>query len=89
MDARAADGVAEGLGFEPTETDASAVFKTAAFDLVVTAQDVGSYKPDLGNFRRLLAELDGLGVAKDQILHVAQSLRHDIEPANQVGLTTV
>ena len=25
--------VAEGVGFEPTEADASAVFKTAAFDL--------------------------------------------------------
>ena len=26
------DDMAEGVGFEPTEADASAVFKTAAFD---------------------------------------------------------
>jgi 2-haloalkanoic acid dehalogenase type II len=59
------------------------------FDLVVTAQDVGSYKPDLRNFRRLLTELEAMGVAQEQILHVAQSLRHDIEPANHIGLSTV
>jgi len=59
------------------------------FDLVVTAQDVGSYKPDLANFRRLIAGLDAMGVGKDEILHIAQSLRHDIEPACAIGLPTV
>jgi len=59
------------------------------FDLIVTAQDVGTYKPDLGNFRRLLAELEKLGATQDQVLHIAQSLRHDIEPAKQIGLATV
>jgi len=58
------------------------------FDLIVTAQDVGSYKPDLRNFRRLLDELSAIGIEPHEILHVAQSLRHDIEPANQIGLAT-
>lgn len=57
-----------------------------AFAAVVTAQQVGSYKPDPRNFRTLLARLD---TAPDRVLHVAQSLYHDIAPANALGLTTV
>jgi len=60
-----------------------------AFDKIVTAEDVGSYKPDLRNFRRLLAELEKMGLAKEQILHTAQSLYHDVVPAKSVGLKTV
>jgi 2-haloacid dehalogenase len=56
------------------------------FNEVVTAQQVGSYKPSLRNFDRLI---ERLGVPQDTILHVAQSLFHDIEPANAIGLTTV
>jgi len=47
---------------------------------------VGSYKPDPRNFRALL---DGLEIPPDCLLHVAQSLFHDIAPANALGLTTV
>jgi 2-haloacid dehalogenase len=56
------------------------------FAAVVTAQQVGSYKPDPRNFRALLERLD---TAPDRVLHVAQSLFHDIAPANALGLTTV
>jgi 2-haloalkanoic acid dehalogenase type II len=56
------------------------------FDLIVTAQDVGSYKPDLRNFHYALDKLAALGVAKDQVLHTAQSLYHDHAPAAEVGL---
>jgi 2-haloacid dehalogenase len=56
------------------------------FAAVVTAQQVGSYKPDPRNFRTLLARL---GTTPDRVLHVAQSLFHDIAPANALGLTTV
>jgi 2-haloacid dehalogenase len=59
------------------------------FDLVVTAQDVGAYKPDRRNFDRLLSELATLGIAKERTLHVAQSLFHDVVPAKAVGLKTV
>jgi 2-haloalkanoic acid dehalogenase type II len=59
-----------------------------AFDLVVTAQDVGSYKPDRRNFEHLLAALGRMGVDKRQLLHTAQSLFHDIAPAKALGLKT-
>jgi 2-haloalkanoic acid dehalogenase type II len=55
------------------------------FDAVHTAQDIGSYKPDLWNFRYMLDRLD---VPKSQVLHVAQSLFHDHAPANAVGLAS-
>jgi 2-haloalkanoic acid dehalogenase type II len=58
------------------------------FDLVVTAQDVGSYKPDRRNFEHLLAALGRMGVDKRQLLHTAQSLFHDIAPAKALGLKT-
>jgi 2-haloacid dehalogenase len=58
------------------------------FDKVVTAQDVGSYKPDLRNFRHLLSEMEKLGLRKEQILHTAQSLFHDVAPARSIGLKT-
>ena len=56
------------------------------FDQVVTAQQVGSYKPALRNFR---IAFDRLGVPADRILHVAQSLFHDVAPANRLGLSSV
>jgi len=59
-----------------------------AFDKIVTAQDVGSYKPSPGNFRRLLAEVETLGVRKERILHTAQSLFHDVAPAKAISLRT-
>ena len=58
------------------------------FDHVYTAQDIGSYKPDLRNFEYMLAELAKAGIRKDQILHTAQSLFHDHQPANRVGLAS-
>jgi 2-haloacid dehalogenase len=60
-----------------------------AFDRVVTAQDVGSYKPNPRNFAYALADLEtALGVGKAAIMHVAQSLFHDIVPAKAAGLHT-
>src|SRR5690606_32977977 len=60
------------------------------FDLVLTAQDVGSYKPDPRNFEALLAAVrDRLGVGQAGILHVAQSPFHDIAPARRLGFSTV
>jgi putative hydrolase of the HAD superfamily len=59
------------------------------FTSVITAQDVGSYKPSPRNFEALLAELDRLGIARGKLLHVAQSLFHDHVPAKRAGLPTV
>jgi len=59
------------------------------FDLIVTAQDVGSYKPAPGHFTRALALLAEMGVGKDKVLHTAQSLFHDHVTAKAFGLTTL
>jgi 2-haloalkanoic acid dehalogenase type II len=59
------------------------------FDAIVTAQDVGSYKPNPANFDALLTRIDELGVPRARLLHVAQSLFHDHVPAKAKGLPTV
>jgi 2-haloacid dehalogenase len=60
------------------------------FDAVITAQQVGRYKPDTAGFllahERIAREL---GVPKERILHVAQSLFHDHVPAKSLGMQTV
>ena len=56
------------------------------FDWIITAQQARSYKPSLNNFR---LAFDRIGVPQNRILHVAQSLFHDIAPANVLGLSTV
>lgn len=54
-------------------------------DTLVTAQQVRSYKPDERNFRALLKALD---LEPDQVLHIAESRYHDIEPAAKLGFRT-
>jgi 2-haloacid dehalogenase len=56
------------------------------FDHVVTASRTQTYKPAPEFFQRALEEV---GVAKNRILHVAQSLHHDIAPARKLGLCSV
>ena len=58
------------------------------FGQIYTAEDIGSYKPDLRNFEYMLRELEGQGVLKSDILHVAQSKFHDLIPATEIGLAT-
>lgn len=58
------------------------------FDGIFTAEDIGSYKPDLRNFQYMKAALEEQGIAAHEILHTAQSLFHDVQPANKVGLAT-
>jgi 2-haloacid dehalogenase len=59
-----------------------------SFDSVLTAQDIGSYKPSPRNFDALLAEARRLGVGDGRLLHAAQSLYHDHVPAKRAGLPT-
>ena len=59
------------------------------FAAIITAQDLGSYKPAQRNFDALLAEAARLGVGDGKLLHVAQSLFHDHVPAKRAGLPTV
>ena len=56
------------------------------FDVVVTAEQVGSYKPDLRNFNVAMGRM---GVEKERWLHVAESLYHDVGPANRLGIASV
>jgi 2-haloacid dehalogenase len=58
----------------------------ATFDWVITAQQAKSYKPSLNNFE---LAFERIGLPKEKILHVAQSLFHDIVPAKALGLSTV
>jgi 2-haloacid dehalogenase len=59
------------------------------FTSVLTAQDIGSYKPSPRNFEALAREAARLGIAEGGLLHVAQSLFHDHVPAKAAGLPTV
>lgn len=58
------------------------------FDHIYTAQDIGSYKPDIKNFEYLIQKLNKSGIHQNQILHTAQSLFHDHVPAKKLGLAT-
>ncbi len=59
------------------------------FAAVVTAEDVGAYKPSDRSFEALDATCERLGIPRDRLLHVAQSLFHDHIPAQRAGLSTV
>jgi 2-haloacid dehalogenase len=56
------------------------------FDWVVTAEQVGAYKPARRSFEVALARVGG---PPERVLHVAQSLYHDHVPAKALGLATV
>ena len=58
------------------------------FDAIITAEDVGAYKPRLNHFERLDEVIAERGVPRDRLLHVAQSLFHDHGPAKQVRLSS-
>jgi 2-haloacid dehalogenase len=58
------------------------------FDYIFTAQDVGSYKPNLRNFKYMIRRLGEAGHHRHEILHTAESLFHDHVPANQIGLAS-
>lgn len=58
------------------------------FDYIFTAEDIGSYKPALRNFEYMLDRLSQDGIAKGDLLHVAQSLFHDHVPANRLSIAS-
>jgi 2-haloacid dehalogenase len=64
----------------------SAAQLRVGFAEVVTAQQVGSYKPAPAHFHEVLRRLD---LPRDRVLHVAQSLYHDVAPAKELGFTCV
>jgi 2-haloacid dehalogenase len=56
------------------------------FDQIITAQQAGAYKPSLKIFKLALSRV---GVPAHRILHVGQSVYHDVIPAQSLGLATV
>ncbi|KAI1192293.1 HAD-superfamily hydrolase [Nemania serpens] len=70
--------------FEKTRTGP---LRGAEFAAVYTAQEIGSYKPDVRNFEWMIEHAGrDLGVRRDGFLHVAQALKHDHVPAKKAGL---
>ena len=56
------------------------------FAAVVTAEQARSYKPSINNFRMALARP---GIDSSRLLHAAQSIYHDVIPAQALGIGTV
>jgi 2-haloacid dehalogenase len=56
------------------------------FDWVVTAQQARAYKPCPKIFDYAFGQF---GIPREQILHVAQSIYHDVVPARDLGIATV
>ena len=56
------------------------------FDFVITAQQARSYKPSINNFQLALRTM---GLAPDRLLHVVQSIYHDVVPAQSLGIASV
>jgi 2-haloalkanoic acid dehalogenase type II len=54
-------------------------------DGFVTAEEVGSYKPNAGHWLRFM-KMTGAG--REEVLHVAQSIYHDIIPTNEMGIAS-
>ena len=64
-----------------------------AFDAVYIAEEIGSYKPDLGNFRYLLEKVgeglgEGKGIGKGEVLMTAHGLRSDHVPCAEMGIAS-
>ncbi|HET6348938.1 MAG TPA: haloacid dehalogenase type II [Candidatus Krumholzibacteria bacterium] len=56
------------------------------FDWAITAEQVGAYKPSHRNFEHAIATM---GIARERILHAAQSRFHDIAPTRELGIASV
>lgn len=57
---------------------------TADFDLIVTAQQVKSYKPGLAHFNEAIVR-----AGEKRLLHAAQSYFHDVVPTSKLGIPVV
>ena len=56
------------------------------FDVVITAEQLGSYKPRPAHFQSALERVDG---QPDRLLHAAESYYHDVRAAESLGIRTV
>jgi len=65
---------------------ASARHLNIKFDQVITAEQAQAYKPSLSLF---YLALERFGISAERMLHVGQSVYHDVLPARSLGLATV
>jgi 2-haloacid dehalogenase len=65
---------------------ATATQLKVSFNQVITAGQARCYKPCVEIFKMALARI---GVSPDQVLHVGQSIYHDVIPAKSLGISTV
>jgi 2-haloacid dehalogenase len=77
-----------------SNVDEASIRRSAArlgnpFAAILTAEAIGSYKPDLRNFAYLSGFLAGRGLPREGLLHVAQSLFHDHAPAAAMDIPSV
>src|SRR3954462_3342588 len=56
------------------------------FDKIVTAEQAQAYKPSLKIFELALSRINA---PADRVLHVGQSIYHDVVPAQSLGVATV
>ncbi len=71
---------------DPDLLDASLERIGVTIDARVTAAEAGSYKPAPGHWEHFFEHHDA---DREQHVHVAASLYHDIEPAAQLGLRAI
>jgi len=55
-------------------------------DVIATAESVAAYKPDHDHFKSAFKSFAALAIEPGEILHVGQSLRADVIPANELGI---
>jgi len=65
--------------------EASARHLQVKFDDIITAQQAKAYKPSLAPFHLALQRL---GLPAKRVLHVGQSVYHDVLPAQSLGIAT-
>jgi 2-haloacid dehalogenase len=66
--------------------DASIEAIGVPFSEAIVASEIGSYKPALGHWR---AFYESTGADHERHVHVAQSHRHDIVPAHELGIRSI
>lgn len=59
------------------------------FEIIVTAERAQAYKPAMRHFVLGLTDLAARDIPPHRVLHVAQSLRADVRPANLLGQDVV
>jgi hypothetical protein len=79
----------EPLSVHPVDGVIGADQLGVAFDRILNAQDIGSYKPSARNFDYMTEKLESLGIQPATLLHTAESLFHDHVPAKREGLPSV